>query len=366
MRVLFTATVIDHIKAFHIPYIKWLSKNNYKVDIACKDAEKLTNINNAYDISITRSPYSLKNFKGFFELKKIIDHNNYDIIHCHTPMGGVLTRLAAVNARKHNTKVLYTAHGFHFFKGSPLKNWILYYPIEKMLANITDVLITINEEDYKLANKNFNANEVKYINGIGLNVDYFKNTKVDKHRKLKELEIPENRKIILSIGELNKNKNHEVVIEALSKVDKNNYYYLICGKGKQKKHLLNLISKLNLDNKIKLLGYRNDINEILKISDIYIHPSFREGLPVSVMEAMASGLPVIASKIRGSRDLIDKKGGLLINPQKTENVYRKIVNLLKKDKSILKEMGLYNYNKIQKHDIKIILEKMAKIYKNNS
>ncbi|PTV95050.1 glycosyltransferase EpsD [Halanaerobium saccharolyticum] len=364
-KVLFTATVMDHIKAFHIPYINWLSKNNYKVDVACSRAEKLTNIHKVYKLSITRSPYRLKNLKAFYELKEIINTNNYDIIHCHTPMASVLTRLVAIKNKERDTKIIYTAHGFHFFKGSPLKNWLLYYPIEKILSNFTDVLITINKEDYHLAKENFKADKIEYINGIGLNTEFFKETKVNKKLKMDELKIPERKRILLSIGELNKNKNHASVIKALSNIDNNDFYYIICGKGKLKNYLLNLIKELNLKDKVKLLGYRNDINEILQISDIYIHPSFREGLPVSVMEAMASGLPVIASEIRGNIDLIEEDD-YLINPSNIEEISSIINDLLKKDRNSLKKIGSCNIEKIKKYDIKNTLKEMVKIYKENS
>jgi len=364
-RILFTATVMEHIKAFHIPYINWLSQNGYKVDVACSGAEELTNINKTYNISITRSPYSFNNFKAFFELKKIISNNDYNLIHCHTPMGGVLTRIASLNARKNkNTNVIYTAHGFHFFKGAPLINWLLYYPIEKILSNFTDVLITINKEDYQLAKENFKANKIKYINGIGLDTEYFKETKVNKKQKISELKIPKKKRIILSIGELNKNKNHESVIKAISKIDNDDFCYIVCGKGKLKNYLLNLIEELNLKDKVKLLGYRNDINEILQISDIYIHPSFREGLPVSVMEAMASGLPVIASKIRGNEDLIEDSE-YLINPSNIEEIGFMIDDLLKKNEAILKKIGEYNKKRIKRYDLRNILKEMAEIYESN-
>lgn len=363
-KILFTATVMEHIKAFHIPYINWLSQNGYKVDIACNGADKITNIDNAYNISITRTPYSLKNFKAFLKLKKIIKNNNYDIIHCHTPMGSVLTRLAAIKSRNKGTTVIYTAHGFHFFKGSSLKNWVLYYPVEKLLSNLTDILITINKEDYQLAKENFKADEIKYIDGIGLDTEYFKNTKVNKKQKMSELKISKNKRIILSIGELNKNKNHESIIRAISKIKNDDFVYIICGKGKLKNYLLNLIDKLNIKDKVKLLGYRNDINEILQISDIYIHPSFREGLPVSVMEAMASGLPVIASKIRGNIDLIEDDE-CLFNPSNIEEINIIINDLLKKDKNRLKEIGSCNKDKIKKYDIKNTLKEISEIYQEN-
>lgn len=360
-KVLFTATVMNHIKSFHRPYLKWFSKNDYEVHIACNGAEKIEYVDKFYSISIERSPYKINNVKAFFKLKKIIDTNKYNIIHCHTPMGGVLTRLAAAKSRKKGAKVIYTAHGFHFFKGAPIKNWVIYYPVEKFLSNFTDVLITINEEDYNLAKNKFYSKKIKFVKGIGLDTDVKVN--ISKNKKLNELNLKKSNTILLSIGELNKNKNHDTIIKALNGINNFNFQYLICGKGHLKNYLQNLIIKLGLEKQVKLLGYRNDIDEILEISDIYIHPSYREGLPVSVMEAMAAGLPVIASKVRGNVDLIDNnKGGYLIEPDDISGFSNAINELLYSNNK--ENMGRYNKKKIKNYDIKNIFNKMVEIYKN--
>ncbi len=155
--ILFCATVDYHFKAFHLPYMKWFKEQGWEVHVAASGEMELPYVDKKYTIPIQRSPLSMKNMEAYRELKEIIDGNQYKLIHCHTPMGGVLARLAAREARKKGTKVIYTAHGFHFCKGAPLKNWMLYYPIEKRLAHYTDCLITINEEDYTLAKKHFNV-----------------------------------------------------------------------------------------------------------------------------------------------------------------------------------------------------------------
>ena len=241
----------------------------------------------------------------------------------------MLTRLAAREARKKGTKVIYTAHGFHFFKGAPLINWILFYPVEKFCARFTDVLITINQEDYKRAQK-FKAGKVEYIPGVGIDTKKFSEVVVDKSAKRKELGVPVDAFLVLSVGELNKNKNHDTVIKAIAKLNNPNVYYVICGQGTLENYLKDLINELGLEKQVKLLGYRRDIAEISKTSDIFVFPSFREGLSVALMEAMALGLPVVCSKIRGNVDLIeDGKGGYLVEPDDVEgfiNAIRRIIN----------------------------------------
>lgn len=375
--VLQVASVASMIDQFNMDNIRLLQELGYKVDVAAnfefgsttskkrvnKLREKLINNDiEVFNLLFDRRVFNFINIKVYKQLKNIINNNNYNIIHCHSPIGGVITRLAAREARKRGTKVIYTAHGFHFFKGGGIKNWILFYPIERMLAKYTDIIITINKEDYKLAKKRFKDTEIKYVPGIGIDLEKINKINVNNLEKKKQLSIPNNSKVLLSVGELNKNKNHEVIIKAISRLNDKSIYYLICGKGELEPYLNKLISKLNLDNQVKLLGYRSDIYEISKISDIFIFPSFREGLSVALMEAMASGLPVICSDIRGNRDLIQNcKGGYLVkrnNIDKYEKFIRElIINEEQRNKS-----GKFNIINIKKYSNEVVSSEMKNIY----
>lgn len=362
-KVLFTATVIIHIKSFHLPYIKWLKEQGYEVHVAAKndfinEPCIIQNCDKYYDVKFARFPFSKTNIKAYKQLKKLIQENNYDIIHCHTPVAGVLTRLAA--RKNKNTTVIYTAHGFHFFKGAPLLNWLIYYPVERFCAIYTDKLITINKEDYGRA-KQFKLRKngkVYYVPGVGIDLDKIENIKVDIKKKKAELGIQENTQVLLSVGELNKNKNHETVLQALSKLKDKNFIYLICGRGVLKEYLERKIQELHLENKAKLLGYRSDVIEILKISDLFIFPSKREGLPVSIIEAMVCKLPVIASNVRGNRDLIAKEN--LFKP----NDIAVLTNLIEKRLEVIENDGLrkVSYTNLAQYSLKNVLNKMKKIY----
>ena len=364
-KVLFTATVVKtHINVFHLPYLKWFKEQGYEVHVAAKNdfVNKLCIIPNCdkfYDINFARFPFSIANIKAYKQLKKIITENDYDIIHCHTPVAGVLTRLAARNCK--NTTVIYTAHGFHFFKGAPLLNWLIYYPVERFCAMFTDKLITINKEDYERAMqfKLRNNGNVYYVPGVGIDIEKIRNTKVDVQQKKKELGIPENIPVFLSVGELNKNKNHIVVLNALSKLQEKRFIYLICGRGVLKEHLEEKIKELGLNNTVKLLGYRNDITEILKIADLFIFPSKREGLPVSLIEAMATDLPVLASDVRGNRDLINKEN--LFEPDDVAA----LVKLLEKqlDNLANKKCSKAEHKNLEQYSLQNVLKQMAEIYK---
>lgn len=315
-----------------------------------------------HDTDMNRSPFSIMNFKEYNKIKGLVNSEKFDLIHCHTPIAAIITRLAARKARKQGTTVMYTAHGFHFFKGAPLLNWLLYYPIEKICSYFTDVLITINQEDYILAKKRMKATEVCYVPGVGINAQSLMSTNVDREKKRKELGIPADATMLLSVGELNKNKNHEVIIKALKNIDTTNIYYCIAGKGELEGYLKELVISLGLEERVRFLGFRKDVKDIYKVSDIFCFPSHREGLSVALMEAMATGLPVICSKIRGNVDLVKQNdGGKLCAPESIQNFSEAIRDLVD-NKNKLIEMGRYNQEIVRELDIKNIKGRMSKIY----
>ena len=361
-KVLFVATVTRHINAFHIPYLKWFKEQGYEVHVASRGDEPIEYCDKHFDIPFERFPIKPSNIKAYKQLKNIIDENKYEIIHCHTPVGGVLTRLAARKARKkYNTKVIYTAHGFHFFKGNnPVKNFI-FRTIEKYAAKYTDILITINKEDYENALK-FKLKEngkVEYVPGVGIDTDVIKKTKYDRNKFLDDTRIDNNgTTLLLSVGEINRNKNQEVVIKALAKLPET-YHYILCGIGENKENLEKIAKEKNVFDRVHFLGFRNDIFSIMKCCDIFVFPSKREGLPVSVMEAMACGLPCIVSDIRGNHDLVDQKGGYVI---KLDNFENDLSDILINKKNHFDDMKKYNREKSKMFSLKAILSKMKSIY----
>ena len=305
MKILYVTTV-GGTMTFFKSIIKELIEDGNIVDIATNNS--VSKVQDFYyelgckvfTISTSRSPTSSGNLRAVKQIREIA--KDYDIVHCHTPLAAAATRLACKGLRKSGLKVVYTAHGFHFYQGAPLKNWIIYYPIEKMCSRWTDLLITINKEDYQLAQQKLKASANMYIPGVGIDVKRFANTVVDKKKKRDELAIPMECKMILSVGELNRNKNHKLVIEALGRMNNDQIHYAIAGKGNQKENLQKLADNLNVN--LHLLGYRSDVAELYKVADLFILPSIREGLNVSTMEAMAAGCSVLVSKIRGNTDMV--------------------------------------------------------------
>lgn len=310
-KVLYVATVVKtHIMEFHIPYLKMIKEMGWKTAVAAKNDFDdpadciIPYCDTYYDIPFERNPFKPGNIRAYKELKRVIDEGNYDIIHCHTPVGAMLTRLAAQGARKKGSKVFYTAHGFHFYKGAPLINWLAYYPVEKYLARKTDVLITITHEDYERAKRKFKAGEVEYVPGVGVDLNRFKKGDSEKTATLRsELGIPKEATVLLSVGEVNANKNHKIIIEALP--DFPNAWFVLCGRGPLIEEHKKLAESLGVADRVIMTGYRTDVVDFYSMADIFVFPSLREGLPVALMEAMATELICVAAKNRGTDDLLE-------------------------------------------------------------
>lgn len=275
---------------------------------------------NIYPLSCSRSPLSKSNLKAITEIRKLVEQNEYDIVHCHTPVAAMCTRLACMHARKKGTRVFYTAHGFHFYKGAPKKNWLLFYPVEKVCAHFTDVLITINREDYAFAKKKIPVKQIEYVPGVGIDVEKFQKTEIDERKKRTEIGVPEEAMMLLSVGELNENKNHITAIKGIGALNDQNIHYVIAGNGAKREELERTAKELNVN--LHLLGYRTDVAELYKTADLYVHPSFREGLPVALMECLASGTPCIGSNIRGCVDLLKAN---VFRPDSPEEISRLIL-----------------------------------------
>lgn len=364
MRILYVAT-IGGFMPFFKTFIRELLDEGHEVDIATNmtqyplpDYYKDWGCG-IYQISCSRSPLSKGNIECVKEIKKIVSDKHYDIVHCHTPIAAACTRLACRKARKNGTKVIYTAHGFHFYTGAPLKNWLLFYPVEKLCSHWTDALITINKEDYERAKKKFKIKTIEYVPGVGIDVGRFANDPTNKKAKRRELGIPEDAYVLLSVGELNVNKNHQIVVKALGKLKDKTIHYVIAGKGDQDKTLIDLAKEVGIEDQFHLIGYRSDVSELYKMADVYLLPSIREGLNVSVMEAMSSGLPCIVSDIRGNRDMIDEgKGGYLVNPSVSEE----IADRLRTIKAHSIAFGEFNEKKSSAYEQKAINRYMRMIY----
>ena len=317
-----------------------------------------------HQIDFIRTPYDLRNIKAYKQLVQLIKREKFDAIHCNTPTGGVLGRLAGKKCKVR--KIIYQAHGFHFYKGAPKKNWLIYYPIEKWLAKYTDALITINNEDYELAKSKFQLRhngKVYYVPGVGIDLSQYDLPDGVREKKRKELGLKETDIVLISSGELNENKNNQIIIQALSKLRHENLHYIICGTGSKYDELKKMTSDNGLDDYIHFLGYRNDIKELYRASDIFVMPSLREGLSRSIMEAMASGLPCVVSNIRGNTDLLENTNSGLLCEATDVLAYTKKIKKLANDETVRKTMGKNSLVAIQKFNMETVEIAVSKVYK---
>ena len=373
-KVLFVATVVKtHIMEFHVPYLKMLKEMGWETAVAARNDYDdpadcvIPYCDTYFDIPFERNPFKPGNIKAYKMLKAVIDEGNYDIIHCHTPVGAMLTRLAAQDARRKGSKVFYTAHGFHFYKGAPLINWLLFYPGEKWLARKTDVLITINKEDYNRA-KSFKAGKVVYVPGVGIDIDKFSKRIGNREKKRAELSLQDTDFVLLSVGELIARKNHTIVLEALAELKKarklNNIQYLICGRGVLEAELKEKAVSLGISDHVHFLGYRNDVSEICNAADLFLFVSLQEGLPVALMEAMACSLPVICSDIRGNTDLVEsgKNGEIVGN---TAIAVADAIEKLQRDDILRNKYALAAVTTIKCFDLSTVTPIINKLYLDN-
>ena len=363
-KVLLVATVQSHIGQFHKPLMSLLKEHGWEVHVAARDnlEEKnglqLEYPDKVFNIPFQRSPFDRRNIRAYKELKKVLAADHYDVVHCNTPVGGIAARLAANKYRKIGTKVFYTAHGFHFYKGASKKNWLVYYPIEKLMSRFADKLITITEEDYALARKKFHC-PVFHIHGVGANSTKYHPISPEEQAKQKE-ELGLSGRIILIVGELLPNKNQKTAIQAMKKVVEQfpDAHLLVASNGPEEGNLKALVDREQLQNNVHFIGYTTHLEKYLQVCDLEVACSYREGLPLNILEAMLCGKPVVASHNRGHNELVkDGINGYLVNPDDADGFAQRICQILECNKdyseTIRESTALYRDTNVKKELYKI-------------
>lgn len=343
-KVLVVCTTDSMIWNFLVPHIEYLKSKGVQVECACSKTgfyfdELVSKGLILHEIPFERTPFKLKNISGFFKLRKLIKDNKYDLIQCHEPVGGAMGRLAGKSLRK---KTMYFSHGFHFFKGAPIKHWLLYFTFEYILGYFTDSLITICKEDFENSQK-LPINKRYLIPGIGIDFTKYDNLDQPHNRYLlqKDLGIPANSLTLISVGELIPRKNHIIILEALGILNDKSIHLIHCGEGELQDKLKQYVDKYNLTSQVHFLGFRRDIPKILCAGDVFVFPSLWEGLGLAGIEAMYMGLPVIGANRQGIKDYVIKdKTGFLINPTESKD----LVEILKVIKENPKQLLQYTSN----------------------
>lgn len=365
-KVLFTASIAKHFIRFHLPYLEWFKDQGYEVHAACSGGEEIPFCDKQWEVPFIRTPYSLGHIKAYRILKEIIDREKFDIIHCHTPMASILTRLASKDAKKNGTNVLYTAHGFHFYSGSSLFNWLTYYPVEVVMCRYADGIITINREDYELIReKGQNKTDYYQIPGIGVESQKFHPVDEDKKNEIRRKNgWAESDFILTYAAEFINRKNHDFIIQCGRGLVQEipNLKILFAGRGELKDKLEKKVKKLRLQENIHFLGFRTDIDEVFKLSDMGISASKQEGLGLNLVEVMMCGLPVVATTDRGHKEIVDHGVNGFLFEQENEKEFVQAVKKIYSDKSIREGMAEKAVEKAQKFEITNAMTEMAKIY----
>ncbi|MCF8093601.1 MAG: glycosyltransferase family 4 protein [Desulfotignum sp.] len=370
MKILFVTTISDTVNAFLIPHIQMLITDGHQVDLAFDIHSEIDpRIHDLgckiHPVSFKRSIKNKKNLTAFKNIRGLIKKKRYHLIHTHTPIASVLTRLAYITVPGLDTSIVYTAHGFHFFNQAPLINWLLYYPVEKFLSRFTNVLITINNEDYHRACRKFKTGHIRRVNGVGVNLDKFRPcSQKDKMRLRKKYGYGEHDFVLFFAAEFNQTKNQELLIHAVIALKNKipGIRLLLAGTGDLLKTCRKQVKKMHIQEHVHLLGYQKNIQDLLAISDAAVSSSRREGLPVNIMEAMATGLPIIATGCRGNRDLVTHgHNGTIVAIDNVQQMAEAVFHLYS-HKELQTTYGRNSLNTIDKYSLHCVLAEMKKIY----
>ncbi|MBX9889397.1 MAG: glycosyltransferase family 4 protein [Flavobacteriaceae bacterium] len=367
LKILFTASIAKHLLRFHLPYLQWFKEQGYEVHIACEGDEKVPFVDKKWTVPFVRSPFSIGHIKSFKILKEIIDREQYSLVHCHTPMASIVTRLAAKEARSQATKVLYTAHGFHFYNGAPFLNWLTYYPVELLMSGYADAIITINSEDYKRISQKGNQKTNYYIiPGIGVDNKRF-NIVSKKEKNDLRLKKGFNNYDFIAIyaAEFINRKNHQFIIKAIAEYKEQfpNLKILFCGRGLLQEKMEILVKINKLESIIQFMGFRNDIDELYKMSDLGISSSKQEGLGLNLIEEMMCGLPILATEDRGHKEIVQSGKDGYLYKQNNEQHFIENLKKLYRNQKLVREMGKKASLSAQLFEITNSLQEMSVIYK---
>lgn len=370
-RLLLVANVSkEHIRKFHIPLIEQLKESGWSVDVACRLDEPVPEADNAFDLPCDRDPFRGSIFKSVKALKEVLRKNNYDVLLCNTIVGSIVARLSAVEFRKKGLKVFYLCHGLHFFPGAPARRWVLGYPMEKLLASKTDMLITINSLDYDTARKHLPIPVIKQIHGMGVDLSRFKESVLwgeERMRYREKLRIAPEDLVLTYVAEIINNKNQIMLLDALELIRERipATKLLLIGPVHDNGTLAKIVAERNLQNHVMLLGWRDDVPTLLHISDIYVASSKSEGLGLNLIEAMACDLPVVASRNRGHAETVDDGvNGFLVEVNDYKAMAEKVL-LLHEDQELRQAVIRQAHEDIAKFEKEATLAELCELVSKN-
>ncbi len=365
-KLLFTSNISNAFTNFIVPSIKAAQELDYEFHMAANysgfndDPEKYSVT--MHHLDLKRFPFHPANIKAYKQMLRVTKSEGFDAIHCNTPVGGIFGRFAG---KRHKVKkIIYTAHGFHFYKGAPLFNRTVLKWAEKLMAHWTDAIITMNNEDFEAAKKFRlrNGGKVYFVHGVGISLSDFEGLSEKREEKRAELLLTDSDVALISAGDLILRKNYATAIRAIAKCENPHLHYFICGKGPEKENLEALARELSVDKQIHFLGFRTDVKELMAASDIFLFSTLQEGLPRSMMEAMASGLPCVASEIRGNVDLIENGKNGYLCPATDDTAFAKAIENLADSPELRLGISKENLEKIKRYDVSVVEKEIKAIY----
>lgn len=366
-KMLVTSTDLMMIQ-FLVPHVKYLSEHGWEIEVACSPVgarvdevkRALDGVSPVHVVHLYRNPAKPGNLTGYRELRRLIQSGSWDVIWTNEPVMGVVTRLAARTARRAGTRVVYMVHGFHFYEGAPKLNWMIYYPIERVMSRFTDTIVTINHEDYERAGK-MHAGNVKYIHGIGVDTSRLHRSEECCNIR-QEIGVDEDTFLVLSVGELNQNKNHQVIIKALEQLKDREIHYVICGKGDMLESLAEMAELEGVGENVHFMGYRKDVVDIYPQADVFAFPSYREGLGLASLEAMYSGIPLVTSNLRGPADYMENGvTGFMCAPDDFKG-FADAIYRLKENRSLRLHCGEHNQEAVKPYCLENVKQEVRNVF----
>ena len=371
-RALIVATVPQHLTAFHLPFVEhfrakgWVvhgMARNITTNPACVDA-----FDRVWDAPFSRSPTALSNIVAARRIvQSVVANGEYDIVHVHTPVAAFVVRFALRKASgRLRPKVIYTAHGFHFYHGgNPVRN-LVFRTLERLAGPWTDFLVVMNEEDFQAASRYemVPADRLSYMPGIGLDLAKYSGESTgtgEVERVRDELGLERDASLFLMVAEFIPRKRHIDVLEAFAGLDTENSYLALAGTGKLLKSMQEKAKELGIADNVRWLGFRTDVPDLLRASTALILPSLHEGLPRSLMEALCLGVPCIGSDIRGTRDLLGQGKGMLFSPGNV-NELRSAMERIIDSPELRKEIVAKGRSDVDKYDVRRIIELHEALY----
>ena len=365
-RVLYVATSDIHLNTFHRPYLEWLAAQGHSIDIAVENRSdhRFDSVSRSFSVTFPRTVWTWKHLIALRELRRIIDAGRYDLLHCHTPIPSALTRFAARRFRQRGGKVLYTAHGFHFHRGGPVRNWLTYFPVEYLLASNTDGVVTINREDLLHARR-MPFNRSYLIPGVGVDNARFRPVSLAERTRIRRsLGLDGDAFILFYVAEFIPRKNHKFIVSTgqLLQARIPNLRILFVGTGRLFGAVQKQIARQNLDGLIECLGFREDVPRLAAIADVGISSSRREGLGLGVAEQMMCAVPVVVSSDKGHAELVEHGVNGFLYPQGDANKFVDYIDRLYTGEDLRAVMGRAAQLKAEQFSVEHSLAAMARIY----